>query len=192
LVYSQTRSQFHDDVKKSVEILQAITGSPLRGYRAPSWSISKDTPWAYEVLVELGFEYDASLFPFHTFLYGDSQAPVSTFVRMVGNRSLYEVPASVVTICGRRIPFGGGFYLRAMPYFVTRWATFLTNRSGRPAMFYIHPREIDPDQPRFDLPWRDRFIAYANLGTTLRKLEKVLCLGPTISIQEHLRTYQNA
>ena len=188
LVYSQTASDFREDVRKSVDILQQITGAPVQGYRAPSWSISKETPWAYEILAELGFRYDASLFPFRTYLYGDSTAPVSTFVVPTGSGQLFEVPASVLTLGKRRVPFGGGFYFRALPWFVTRWATARTNRQGRPVVFYLHPREIDPDQPRLPLAWRDRLVAYANLGTTLKKLKRLLALGPTRTIYDFLQT----
>jgi polysaccharide deacetylase family protein (PEP-CTERM system associated) len=187
LVYRQTPDQFREDVKRSADILRQLTGRPVIGYRAPSWSISRQTPWAYEILADLGFVYDASLFPFKTFLYGDSEAPLTPFAHPCGSRLLYEVPATVLTLCGRRIPFGGGFYLRAMPWLATRLATFITHRRGRAVVFYLHPREIDPHQPRFDLPWRDRIIAYANLGTTLEKLRRVLTLGGTSGVYEYLQ-----
>jgi polysaccharide deacetylase family protein (PEP-CTERM system associated) len=187
LAYSQTAGEFRDDVRKSVEILQQISGAPVHGYRAPSWSISKATPWAYEILADLGFRYDASLFPFRTYLYGDSAAPVATFVVPAGSGRIFEVPASVLTLGKRRLPFGGGFYFRALPWFVTRWATAWTNRQGRPVVFYLHPREIDPEQPRLPLPWRDRLVAYVNLGTTLGKLKRLLALGPTRTIDDFLQ-----
>ncbi len=189
LVYQQSAEEFRDDVQRSRDILQEITGQPVLGYRAPSWSISRETPWAYEILAELGFEYDASLFPFHTFLYGDSTAPVAPFTWRWGDRRLHEMPATVLTLGGRRIPFGGGFYLRALPWLATRVATALTRRQGRPVVFYLHPREIDPHQPRFALPWRDRLIAYANLRTTLKKLRRILALGPTSTVCQCLRTH---
>jgi polysaccharide deacetylase family protein (PEP-CTERM system associated) len=186
LVSRQTRDEFREDVARSIGILQQITGRPVLGYRAPSWSISNKTPWAYEVLVELGLRYDASLFPFTTYLYGDGNAPTRPFARQVGQRTLHEVPASVLCLFGRRFPFGGGFYLRAMPWLITRMATYLANRAGQPVVFYIHPREIDPQQPRFSLPWRDRLVAYANLGTTLKKVHRLLSLGPTVTVLQSL------
>ena len=186
LVYRQTREEFRADVKKSLDILQDITGQPVRGYRAPSWSISKETPWAYEVLADLGLAYTASLFPFTTYLYGDRRAPVAPFVRHVNGHRLYEIPATVLEVGRLRIPFGGGFYLRVMPYWVTRLATWLTNRQGWPVVFYIHPHEIDLAQPRRNLPPRDYFAAYVNLATTLWKFQKVLSLGMTTSVSRYL------
>lgn len=186
LVYQQTRAEFYADVKKSLDVLQNITGHAIKGYRAPSWSISKRTPWAYEVLAELGLIYDASLFPYTTFLYGDSQASVVPFMHMVNGRRLYEIPATVLEFFGQRVPFGGGFYFRILPYWAIRLAIYLTNRQGRSVVFYLHPREIDPAQPRLPLPLKDYFISYVNLSGTLRKLRRVLSLAPTVSIYRYL------
>jgi polysaccharide deacetylase family protein (PEP-CTERM system associated) len=186
LVNEQSRAEFYEDVKKSLDILQDITGKPVKGYRAPSWSISERTPWAYEVLTELGLVYDASLFPFSTFLYGDSQAPTAPFVQRIHEHKLCEIPGTVLELFGQRLPFGGGFFFRFFPYWVTRLATLITNRQGRPVIYYLHPREIDKSQPRLPLPKRDYFITYVNLSGTLRKLRKVLSSSPTISIYQHL------
>jgi polysaccharide deacetylase family protein (PEP-CTERM system associated) len=186
LVYWQTPGEFREDVRKSIDILQHITGAPVLGYRAPCWSISKETPWAYEILASLGFRYDASLFPFRTYLYGDGAAPLSLFTISTGSGQLVEVPATVLTLGKLRVPFGGGFYFRALPWFVTRWATKRTNRQGRPVVFYLHPRELDPEQPRLPLPWRDWLVTYANLRTTRKKLKRLLALGPTRTISDFL------
>ena len=187
LVYQQTRTEFYEDVQRSLEILQDITGVAVKGYRAPSWSINQNILWAYEVLVELGLLYDSSLFPFTTFLYGDSQAPIAPFVRMVNGSKLYEVPATVLELFGQRLPFAGGFYFRFLPYWAMRLATDLVNRRGRSVIFYLHPREIDPGQPRLPLPLKDYYISYANLSGTLKKLKRMLSLSPTISIYHHLK-----
>lgn len=186
LVSQQTRTEFYEDVRESINILQDITGQEVKGYRAPSWSISKSTPWAYEVLLDLGIQYDSSLFPFSTFLYGDSSAPIETFVHLINGRKLFEVPATVMKIFGLRVPFGGGFYFRILPFWMTRMATYYVNRQERPVIFYLHPREIDKSQPRLPLPLRDYYISYVNLSGTLRKLKRILSLTPTISIYRHL------
>jgi polysaccharide deacetylase family protein (PEP-CTERM system associated) len=190
LVYSQSREEFRDDVKKSLDILQSITNHPVQGYRAPSWSISKDTPWAYEVLVKLGLTYNASLFPVTTYLYGDSTAPVAPFVRLVDGGKLVEVPASALKIGTLRIPFGGGFYFRAAPYWATRLLTYLTTQQGRAVVFYLHPREIDPEQPRLKLPARDRLVTYVGISGTLGKLRRLVSGGPTLSIRRYLELAQ--
>lgn len=192
LVCAQTRQEFYQDVKKSLDILQDITGQPILGYRAPSWSITKNTPWAYEVMAELGLVYSASLFPYTTYLYGDSSAPVTPFVRYVNGRKLHEIPTTIFELGRLRFPFGGGFYFRVMPYWMTRLAVYLTNRRGRPVVFYLHPREIDPAQPRLKLPPRDYFVTYVNLATTLVKLRRVLALSPTITISRYLESIKIA
>lgn len=186
LVYQQSRAEFSQDLRKSVAILQDITGEKIKGYRAPSWSVSEKTPWVYEVLVESGLVYDASLFPFTTFLYGDSKAPVAPFMWDINGQKLYEMPATVLKLGNMRFPFGGGFYFRAMPLWATRLVMYITNRQGRVVVFYLHPREIDPEQPRLKLPPRDYFISYLNLKTTIKKLHGVLSLGQTISISHYL------
>jgi polysaccharide deacetylase family protein (PEP-CTERM system associated) len=186
LVHTQSRAEFELDVKKSIDILQTITGKAIQGYRAPSWSINQDTPWAYEVLSDLGLTYCASLFPFSTYLYGDSNAPVAPFTRAVNGRQLIEVPASVLKIGSVRVPFGGGFYFRATPYWITHFFTYLTNRQGRSVVFYLHPREIDPDQPRLDLPRRDYIVTYVGLAGTLNKLRRLVSSNFTISISQYL------
>jgi polysaccharide deacetylase family protein (PEP-CTERM system associated) len=186
LVYQQSRIEFYEDVKKSINILQNITGLAVKGYRAPSWSISTATPWAYEVLLELDIKYDASLFPFRTFLYGDGLAPVNPYVRLIDGRRLYEVPATVLEILGLRVPFGGGFYFRFFPYWMTRLATHFVNRQERPVIFYLHPREIDQTQPRLSLPLRDYFISYINLSGTFNKLERILKSNSTVGVYQYL------
>ena len=186
LVNQQSRDEFTKDIRKSLDILQDISGEQIKGYRAPFWSISKATPWAYEVLAESGLVYDASLFPFRTYLYGDNQAPVDPFVHDIKGRKLHEIPATVLKVGPLRVPFGGGFYFRVMPWWATRLATYITNRRGRVVVFYLHPREIDTAHPRLKLPPRDYFVSYVNLKTTLKKLKRVLSLGQTISISRYL------
>ena len=181
-----SRDEFTQDVRKSLDILQDISGEQIKGYRAPVWSITKATPWAYEVLAGLGLVYDSSLFPFTTYMYGDSQAPVAPFVQDINGQKFYEIPATVLQWGQLRVPFGGGFYFRAMPLWATRLAAYITNRQGRVVVFYLHPREIDPDHPRMELPPRVYFVSYFNLEPTLRKLKRLLEITSTISISQFL------
>ncbi|MCA8957123.1 MAG: polysaccharide deacetylase family protein [Planctomycetes bacterium] len=182
LVYSQSRDAFRADVARSLAILQDLTSAPIRGYRAPSWSIRPDreTPWFYEVLAELGLAYSASLFPFTTYLYGDSSAPLGWF--RPGDGTMVEVPTTVAEVAGRRMPFSGGFYLRALPYTALRWAGRRVHAAGRPVMYYLHPREIDPDQPRLKLPRRDALVTYIGLRGAERKLRRLLRAMPTAPV----------
>jgi polysaccharide deacetylase family protein (PEP-CTERM system associated) len=186
LVYHQSREQFATDVRRSIEILQQASGQPVLGYRAPSWSISDATPWAYEVLADLGLRYDASLFPFRTYLYGDSRAPLRPFLRRVNGGVLQVVPASVLNVGPLRVPFGGGFYFRLVPLWLTRLAVLIARRRGQAVVIYLHPREIDPEQPRLALPPVDRFVTYVNLASTANKLRRLLCHYPTKSIARYL------
>jgi polysaccharide deacetylase family protein (PEP-CTERM system associated) len=186
LVYRQTREEFYQDVMKSVEILESITGLKILGYRAPSWSISDDTPWAYNVLIELGFQYDASLFPFSTFLYGNANAPTKPFKIQANGERLYEIPASVASFMKFRIPFAGGFYLRVFPTWFISFAARLARKQGVPIVYYVHPREIDPQQPRLKLSPLDSILTYAGLKSTLRKLKWILSTTKTISMKQFI------
>jgi len=176
LAYSQTPAQFRADVLESKERLEDLVGRPVVGYRAPSWSITTRNLWALEVLEELGFAYDSSIFPAANFLYGVAGAPRFPFVPRVGPRrlNLVEIPPSTLSFLGRRLGFGGGFYLRVLPLSVQLAAARFLNLRGHGAVVYIHPREIDAEQPRLALPLKERLIQYAGLGTTAAKLERFL------------------
>lgn len=186
LVYRQTRAEFRADVAKARYILQDITGRAVRGYRAPSWSISKDTPWVYEVLAELGFDYSASVFPFRTYLYGDGNAPVRWFGTRAGGRRFVELPATVAECAGKRVPFAGGFYFRVLPWSAIRAASRRVHRDGRAVVYYLHPREIDPEQPRLELSQVDRLVTYWGLRGCERKLGKLLRWSATCSVERYL------
>ena len=188
LVYKLTREEFVRDVKESLDILGNIIGEPVKGYRSPFWSISDPvrTPWAIEVLTGLGLVYDSSIFPFRTYLYGDGNALTSPFKWITNGRTLYEFPATVFDFGRIRIPFGGGFYLRLMPHNLTRLFTKVTNQKGRPVIYYIHPREIDPQHPRLPLSTKEYLVSYLNLNSVTSKINKTLQNSPTISIQQFL------
>ncbi len=186
LVYSQSREDFEEDVRKSKRIIEDITGESLRGYRAPSWSINAKTPWFYEVLEGLGFEYSASLFPFTTYLYGDSSAPVRWFRPEAGEKGIVEVPTTVWQCGPQRVPFSGGFYLRFLPYWAIRFASKRVNKRGLPVIYYLHPREIDPAQPRIELPRKDRFITYYGIRSCERKMDKLLSHNRCITLANYL------
>jgi polysaccharide deacetylase family protein (PEP-CTERM system associated) len=188
LVYNQTESEFYEDVSRARDIIQTITNKGIFGYRAPSWSISRQTPWAYDVLARLGFKYDASLFPFNTFLYGDGKAPVRAHQIRVFNGYIHEMPMSVLEIFNLRLPFSGGFYMRFLPYWVIKSAAYQINKKDIPVIYYVHPREIDPDQPRLKLSIFDQFIAYYGLRSTETKIKRILNQGPTITIREFLKS----
>ena len=189
LAYEQTYQEFKDDVKKSLDILQELTGVKVLGYRAPSWSIAEKNYHYLEALEELGLKYDASIFPIKTFLYGLPDAPTSIHRPSVRGRqlNLYEVPMSVTKICGRRIGYSGGFYFRFFPAFFIKRAIRQANAQNESAVVYLHPREIDPAENRLELPWKESFIHYYNLAATKEKLEDILRSFKFISIAERLK-----
>lgn len=186
LVYDYTKDQFETDLGRAVEILHNLTGEKVRGYRAPSWSLGEKTPWAWRVLRSFDMEYDSSVFPFKTFLYGDSTAPRFEYEIQLGNgETIRELPPSVMRLFGQRVPFSGGFYFRFLPYQVIKAGIRHCNRGGNPAVIYLHPWEIDIEQPRLKLGAKDRFIMYVNLNKTEQKLQRLLHEHNFVSIHEY-------
>lgn len=188
LAYKQSFEEFHDDVKKSTEILQTLTGKKVLGYRAPSWSIVKCNLHYLEALESLGMEYDASIFPVKTFLYGIPDAPTGIHRPCVNGRelALYEVPMSVLKFCGRNIGFSGGFYFRLFPRWLVERGIRSVNAEGRSAIVYLHPRELDPAESRLCLPPLASFIQYYNVAGNRAKLEKIMRSFRFIPVAERL------
>jgi polysaccharide deacetylase family protein (PEP-CTERM system associated) len=170
-----TLEQFREDLLFSKDVLEQITGKPVVMYRAPSWSIDNERLDYLTQLSECGFTLDSSIQPFRTPLSGMKDAPVTPFYPVVRGQqlSMLEVPTSVLDIKGLRIPFSGGFYLRAMPYAFTAAAMKRLNRT-RPAMIYIHPWELDPEMPRLKVPKHIAFVQYYRVASTERKLTNLL------------------
>ena len=149
------------------------TSREIRGFRAPSFSLTRKTLWAVDILRASGIQYDSSVFPtgFHPD-YGIGDADVRPYQIATG---LTELPIGVAEVFGRRVPCGGGGYFRLYPYALTRWLIRSCNKHGRPVMFYLHPWELDPEQPRVKgLPWSKRLRHYSNLGKTEDRLEQLL------------------
>lgn len=167
-----TPDEFRRDVRVAKALLEEITGVEVQGYRAPTYSIVKETMWAIEILLEEGFRYDSSIFPIRHDRYGIPDAPRFPWVVAQGNGSnLVEFPISTVRVLGVNLPFVGGGYLRLLPPGYVRWGMRRLNRhERRPAIVYVHPWEIDPGQPRQPVGWLTRFRHYANLGRTEARL----------------------
>ncbi len=183
LVYEQTPQEFRDDVRSAKACLEALSGQPVLGYRAPSFSITEKSLWALDVLAEEGFAYDASIFPVHHDRYGIPSAPRHAFFcdgshpafGCATSQQLAEIPASTVRLGWLNVPVAGGGYFRLLPYAWTRWGIRRVNRVERkPVVFYLHPWEIDPNQPRMSAPALTRFRHYGNLRHTERRLRKLL------------------
>jgi len=166
LVYRQTEETFRDEVARAKGCLEEITGAPVLGYRAASYSITRRSLWALDVLHEAGFAYDSSIFPIHHDRYGIPDFPRFPHrVRGTEGDGLVEFPLTTARLFGRNLPVAGGGYLRLLPAVLTRWGVARVNRrEGRPAILYLHPWEIDPGQPRQHVGWLTRIRHYHNLG----------------------------
>jgi polysaccharide deacetylase family protein (PEP-CTERM system associated) len=174
LVYDQTPEQFREDLRRSRQAIGEACGVSVMAYRAPSFSITARSLWALDVLLEEGFQVDSSVFPVRHDRYGIPGARPDLHLLETQVGPIIEFPPSFGTVAGRRIPIGGG-YFRMFPLAVSRRAIAAVNRQGRPAMFYIHPWEVDPDQPRIGgVPLRNRFRHYVNLRRTARRLERLV------------------
>ena len=175
LVYDLTPDEFREDTRQARDLLSDITGEPVTLYRAPSFSITERSLWALDILGELGFEIDSSIYPIRHDRYGIPGSDPHPHVRETAFGPLIEFPGSVCNILGAGIPISGGGYFRLYPARVTSWLLKRTLRTTQqPFMFYIHPWEVDPDQPRLPCSYRSRFRHYQNLASTARKLDWLL------------------
>lgn len=169
-----TQEQFRENVIRTKALLEDISGTGVSGYRAPSYSIGPDTFWAYEELQRAGYRYSSSVVPISHDLYGMPSAPRFPFYPR--GYHLLEVPVSTTRICGRNWPCGGGGYFRLLPFRCFRWAVRRVNSlERRPCVFYFHPWEIDPEQPRVPgIRLKTRVRHYLNLGSMKEKLDLLL------------------
>jgi polysaccharide deacetylase family protein (PEP-CTERM system associated) len=172
LVYELTPEEFYSDIERSKKVLESITGRPVLGYRAPSFSITPKSEWALGVLKDLGFAYDSSIFPtsFHK-RYGFNG--VSSLPFRFGN-GLLEIPLSTYRFGGANFPLAGGGYFRLFPYGYFRHFFQRLNKQGKPIVFYLHPWELDPGQPRLKVRLNYRLRHYVNLEKTEKRLERLL------------------
>jgi len=168
----QTPAEFREDVSRSKRILEDLGGSPVHGYRAPTFSIGAGNLWAFDVLAEEGYRYSSSVYPVKRDFYGMPSAPRFAFHPRPG-RALIECPMSTLRLGGHNLPCGGGGFFRLLPFEISRAAITWVNRADRlPSIFYFHPWEVDPEQPRANgLPLKSRFRHYLNLNKTFSRLE---------------------
>ena len=175
LLYLLTPRQFREDVRAAKTALEAAAGQRVFGYRAPSYSIIQSSLWALDVLIEEGHSYDASIFPIHHDRYGIPESPRHPHVMQRPSGSLLEVPGSTVRVGGVNLPIAGGGYFRLLPYAWTKWGIARVNRVERqPVVFYTHPWEIDPDQPRLNVGRATRLRHYRGLERTTDRLVRLL------------------
>jgi polysaccharide deacetylase family protein (PEP-CTERM system associated) len=168
----QSRAEFENDIRSAKALLEDIGGQAVLGYRAPSFSIGRDNLWALDVLLEAGYRYSSSIYPVAHDHYGMPEAPRFAFYPN-GPDGLLEVPITTVQMMGKNLPAGGGGYFRLLPYALSRWMMAKVNQDDRqPALFYFHPWEIDPGQPRPEgVGAKSRFRHYVNIDRMERRIE---------------------
>lgn len=174
LLYEMSPERFREETRRSLDVIADATGVAATVYRAAYFSIVKQNLWALDILAELGIKYDSSIFPVHNWRYGipdfgEQPRWVETKSGRIG-----EVPMSVNRLFGQNVPVSGGAYFRLYPYWFTRSSIRARVADGRPTNFYIHPWELDPEHPRVPFHWKARMTHYANLGTTVPKLRRLL------------------
>lgn len=175
LIYEQTPEEFREETRKSKQILEDILGEPIDGYRAASYSITARSRWALDILCEEGFTWDSSIFPVHHDRYGMPGSPRWPHRLTTDNgHELAEFPLSTLQLPGYVLPIAGGGYFRLFPYWFSRWGLGTINRKGQPFVFYLHPWEVDPKQPRFEVSWLSKFRHYNNLDACENRLQRLL------------------
>jgi|GEM_PF-51103 len=176
LVYRQTPGEFRRDIRATKDILESAIGKPVLGYRAPSYSIVKQTLWALEILAEEGYQYDSSIFPIHHDRYGIPGFERKPHIIETPAGPLAEFPPTTTQFLGRAVPVCGGGYFRILPFAVTRWGLNKVESEGTPAIFYLHPWEFDPEQPRVQAGILSRFRHYTHLDLTQARFIRLLQL----------------
>lgn len=175
LVYNQTPDVFREETFRSKALLEDIVQAPVNGYRAASYSITEKSKWALDILAEAGFLYDSSIFPVRHDRYGMPGTPEDPYLLTTPNgQKLVEFPLSTAKVLGYSLPVAGGGYFRLYPYAATRAGLRQINRQQRPFIFYLHPWEIDPDQPRIPATLFSRFRHYNNLAKCEGRLQRLL------------------
>ena len=174
-VYEMTPDEFRDDMRRSIDLLESQSGKKMRGFRATSFSITPGAEWAFDVLHDVGIEYDASLFPAPRG-HGGYPCPDEPHISTIApsGRPMPELPMSVMQLGPWRLPFSGGGYLRVLPRMLIRRGFDQLNAQGRPTVVYLHPRDFAPDSPRVKMPLIRRFKCYAGAASTRPKLEALL------------------
>ncbi len=183
-VTTLTPDRFREEVRDCKRRLEDLTGQPVVGFRAPSFSILPPVEWAYDVLIEEGYAYDSSVFPIRRRNYGNPNACPDPHAVTRPAGTLIEFPMATRSVAGLRFPGAGGAYLRLLPFAMTRGTLREYSRQGKTAIFYTHPWEIDLDQPRLEVPLVSRIRHYGGLARTRPRLERLLAEFRFASIAE--------
>ncbi len=184
LITEMTPEKFKEDLSKAIKITEEIVETKIIGFRAPSFTIVNKTLWALDILNDCGIKYDSSVFPitFHPD-YGMDDVELTPFQI---TKAIIEFPLTVAEVFGKKIPCSGGGYFRLYPYSITKYLLKQCLKQERPIIFYCHPWEVDPDQPKMKLPLMKKFRHYVNLSKTIDKLEKLLTDFEFTTVKEAL------
>lgn len=172
-VFRLSPKEFRDDTRRAKDLIEQVTGKAVRGYRAPSWSITQKSLWALDILAEEGFAYDSSIYPIRHDIYGLPGARCTPHELKLKAGNLWEFPPGTVHLLGQTLPAAGGGYLRLLPFWYTLLAIKQAEATRKPLVVYVHPWEIDPGQPRLSCRWRSRLRHYTGLATVERKLKAI-------------------
>jgi polysaccharide deacetylase family protein (PEP-CTERM system associated) len=174
-IYTLAPAEFREDTRLARMAIEDAASVSVSGYRAPTWSVTKDSLWALDILLEEGFSYDSSIFPVHHDLYGIPGASRYPWVyTSAAGHKLLELPPATIEICGTNLAAAGGGYFRLLPMRFTEWAFQRFEKEKKSLVFYLHPWEIDPQQPRIAASMKSRLRHYTNLAVTQQRLEKLL------------------
>lgn len=189
-VYNQTPDEFRKDLNDSMKVISDITGMSVKLHRAPFFSITKESLWAFDILSELGIECDSSVFPTVNYRYGIIDAPTVPYSINTGSgRSIKEIPITTFRFMARNMPFSGGAYFRIFPYWFVASVIKNLNKKSIPVVFYMHPWEIDPGHPRIKLPKRVSLTHYYNLSGCRAKLKRLLSDFQFTTMSEGMKSF---
>jgi polysaccharide deacetylase family protein (PEP-CTERM system associated) len=188
LVYEMNRREFREDGIRSRKVLEDLAGQEVLGYRSAGFSVTADTPWFFETLAEAGYRYDSSVFPALRGHGGIKFAPRQPHWTGPDGTGIFEFPITVTNWLGKPICFFGGGYLRLFPYWLIRQMSHRVLAEGRPVLFYVHPREVDPAHPRLAMGAKRRFKSYVNLSSTEKKVDQILREFPVTTFRALLES----
>lgn len=184
LIYKLDPAEFREDTRRAKDLIEQISGQAVDVYRAPTYSVIDRSTWALEILAELGFSCDSSIYPIHHDRYGMPDAPRAPFRFQTPSGPLTEFPLTTFRLAGHNLPVGGGGYLRLLPRMYTRMGLKQVQKEGLPIVIYIHPWEVDPEQPRLPGSISTRLRHYTNLSRTFDRLRSLLQAGTYTSFRE--------
>ena len=190
LVYEIGQERFREDIVRSKTILEDLIGEVVHGYRAPGFSVTEKTPWFFDELAKAGYTYDSSIFPGPRGHGGMEGAPNQPYLVQTDHGSIREFPISLAKMLGKDLCFFGGGYLRFFPYSLIKSKIKDVLAEERPVIFYLHPREIDPAQPRLPMSAKRKFMTYYNIASVEGKMRRIMRDHEVIAFRDHIKSLE--